>query len=155
MIKDIYASSLSADKNLLNAVGVSSFESLSWDDIQNRIDTQIARYTSSLNARSRTLFSLKETLQNVNDFHKTLYSLQSVFARLDGSVSLSYLKYSFKGATPLEIGEFMLKKDSQVVINEEKKLFKELDYEVNFTESKKPEWYKTTSRILYLGSVKK
>ncbi len=155
MIRDIYASSLSADKNLLNAVGVSSFESLSWDDIQNRIDTQISRYTNSLNMKSRVLLALKETLQNVNDFHKTIYSVQNVFEDLDGSVSISYLEYSFKGSTPLEINEFMLKENAERVVNEEEKLFQKFGYDVNFTENKKSKWYKTTSKTMYLGSVKK
>ncbi len=155
MIRDIYASSLSADRNLLNAMGVSSFETVSWNDIQNRIDEQIAKYTNSLNIKSSILLSMKETLQSVDDFHRTVYSLQNVFQTLNGALSISYFGYDFKGSTPLEISEFMLKENAQKIVEEEKRIFEKSGYEAVFVKNPQSQWYKTTKETLYLRSAKK
>ncbi|WP_156097001.1 hypothetical protein [Mesoaciditoga lauensis] len=148
MIDGIYASSLSADKNLLNAAGVSSFSNLSKEDMQRRIDEQIERYSTLLNSKSRTLSYIKDTLQNVDNFHFTFYSLQNVLGELKGQISLSYLEYSTNPSTPLEIIQFTL--ENSDTVSKELSYFKSVGFSAQVTIGKS-KWYKTTSEKIYLS----
>ncbi len=148
MMDKIYANALSADQNLLNAAGISSFSALSKEDIQRRIDDQIARYSTLLNSKSRVLSYMKDTLEGVNDFHYTFYSVQNVFEKFKGQISLATLEYSTASSTPIEMVQFGLE-DSSVPL-EEKSYFEKLGYKVQLVENAGSKWYKTKSEKIYL-----
>ncbi|WP_456398944.1 hypothetical protein [Mesoaciditoga sp.] len=150
MIDRIYASSLSSDQKLLNAIGISSFSSLSKDEIQRRIDNQIERYSTLLNSKARTLSYMKDTLQNVNDFHFTFYSIQNVLKKMKGQVSISQLEYSTKSASRLEMEQFSLEKSG--AFKEEEKYFKELGLDLQEVKNGTSKWYKTVNVKFYLRS---
>jgi len=148
MMDKIYANALSADQNLLNAAGISSFSALSKEDIQRRIDDQIARYSTLLNSKSRVLSYMKDTLEGVNDFHYTFYSVQNVFEKFKSQISLATLEYSTASSTPIEMVQFGLE-DSSVPL-EEKSYFEKLGYKVQLVENAGSKWYKTKSEKIYL-----
>jgi hypothetical protein len=149
MIDGIYASSLSGDQKLLNAIGISSFSSLSEEEIQRRVDDQIRKYSTLLNSKSRTLSYMKSTLQNVNDFHFSFYALQDVLEKMKGELSLSYLAYSTKASSSIEMVQFAL--ENSDAFEKEKEYFEKYGIKLQQVENAKSKWYKTVSEKVYLS----
>lgn len=141
MINSLYQSALSADDKLLAIAGISSFSGVSKSEIQSRVDEQIQRYTNLLNSQSHTLFSIKDNLENVENFHSILMALNSVTNKVSGKVSFSYLRYVEKSATPLFFIQFRTEKSTDVLAIE-KKVFEGFGYKIHVEKSQKSNWYK-------------
>ena len=149
MIDGIYENALSADKNLLSIAGIPSLAGLSKGEVQSKIDEQIQRYHSVLNSKSRILSYMKDFIEGVGKFHSTIQAVNSVYKKIGGRVSLSYLHYKTKSASTLQMIQFVPEGDN--VLDLEKVLFKKLGYKIQMNKVQTSNWYKTSSEFVMIS----
>ncbi len=150
VINNLYQSSLSTDDKLLSVAGISSFSSVSKSEIQSRVDKQIWRYTNLLNTQSRTLSSIKNTLENVEKFHSILMALNLATDKVNGKISFSYFRYVENSATPLYFIQFRTDKSTEILYIE-KKVFESLGYKTHIEKFQTSNWYKASNDALSIS----
>ncbi len=147
VINNLYQSALAADEKLLSICGISSISGVPKSVIQSRVDEQITNYTNFLNTQSHILFSIKNDLENVENFHSFLIAFDSLSNKVYKKISLSYLRYSGKSATPLYFVQFRADNNERV-LSVERKIFNNLGYKIQIEKSQTSSWYKASNDVV-------
>ncbi len=148
-INGLYSQALSADKSLLEKVGISLSNS-SQAAVQMKLDNVIQSYSNMMSVQSQTLYQVKEMLNGVNKFHSMISFFNDLTSNVSNDISISDLSYTSNSSTLVKFSQFRRSGNSTTLILEEKAI-EGSGYTFSVSSSNNQSWYKAYNETISVG----